>query len=455
MTHTEEPSLLDGDFIRATLASLRQPSDTLGDLFAERTMQIIYEMNSHDIQNMRVRIEQGVGLRRVREGRTQYYHTPHLSEKGVEELARQMQHELPMSPSLDNDEAATTETLPLSEMKRIACEAALEAERVHSSAQVTARIVSNWQTVQIGCANGTVRMEQRHHAALHVEVLLHEQKRMCKGKRSFGITPLSALAAHNRHVHLAREAAEAARAKLEAVSVPAGEMPVILGPGGPGVLLHEACGHALEADLAQQARSSFYGCLGKRVASPAITVIDDPQADHAAPLYSFDDEGEDAQPTFLIEQGILRNYLYDRRCALPHQSNGHGRRLSYKYPPLPRMSTTYVAAGTSNLQEMLAATPHGIFVQAISGGDTDMGSGRFHLQVEEGYLVEQGKITAPVQGLILAGNGPEILSSIDYVGDRCEFQHYSYLCNKLDQFPLVVSVGQPALRVAKLSVWGG
>lgn len=450
--------MLDNDFVCSTLASIRQSGDELADLFAERSTQVIYEMTAHDTHDMRIRVEQGVGLRRVREGRTQYYHTPYLSEKGVEELAKRMHRETPTFYTFDNIEAPAIDALPVYEMKRTASEAALEAEKelhTYPSAQVITRIVANWQTVLIGCTDGSVLLEERHHAALHVEVLIREQKKVRRGKRSFGATPLGALSKDNRHLRIAREAAEAAITKMEAVKVTSGEMPVILSSGGPGVLLHEACGHALEADLACQPGSAFHGFLGKRIASSHVTVIDDPCADPDTPLYSFDDEGEDAQPTVLIEQGILRNYLYDRRCALPHHSNGHGRRLSYKYPPLPRMSTTYVATGTSSLQEMLAATPRGIFVQSISGGDTDMGSGRFHLQVEEGYLIEQGNITAPVQGLILSGSGPDVLSSIDYVGDHCEFQHYCYLCNKLDQFPLVVSVGQPALRVAKLYVWGG
>ncbi|HEX7734146.1 MAG TPA: TldD/PmbA family protein [Ktedonobacteraceae bacterium] len=451
--------MLDHDVVHAALADVLRSGDTFADLFAERITNAVYELTDGELRNARVRTEQGVGLRRVRDGTSQYVHTPDLSEAGVRALVPCLRDEVrPTAPAFATCQTPGAERL-LAEMLRLA-EAALAEARRHSSPRftthITTRVVATWQTVLVGRSDGRIVRDQRDHAAIHVEVVLRHERKVRKSRRSVGATHLAGLCQDDSHLAIARQAMEAALLRVEAVEAPSGEMTVILGPGGPAVLLHEACGHALEADIARQASSAYAGCLGRQVAAPIITVIDDPAPSESAALYHFDDEGEPARPTVLIEQGILRNYLYDRRSAgAGRASNGHGRRLSYAYQPLPRMSTTYVAPGESSFEEIVAGTKQGILVQSISGGDTDMGSGRFNLRVDEGYLVENGRITAPILGTMLSGHGPKVLHAIDRVSTDCQFLNYCYLCNKLDQFPLVVSVGQPALRVPQLLVWGG
>lgn len=447
------------DLVRTTLATVLRPGDAFADLFAERMTQAIYEIVAGRVDNARVRSEQGVGIRRIGERSSQHVHLPDISELGLAALVAALRDSSMPTPIMPVPPTQLT-TSPVDEIVALGQAAAAEAERWcagHSGTTVTTRVVVSSQAVLIGRSDGPIHEEVRDKAALHVEVVVRHERKVRKSRRSMGGQQIADLRADDRYLALARLPAEAALARLEAVAAPSGEMPVILGPGGPATLLHEACGHPLEADLAHHPGSAYYGSIGTRVAGPMVTVVDDPRAPDGAPLYHIDDEGVPAEATVLIERGILRDYLYDRRSAAQagRATNGHARRLSYAYPPLPRMSTTYVQPGTLDPAEIIAATERGILVQSIAGGDTDMGSGRFNLQVDEGFLIEGGRISTPIRGAVLSGRGPEVLQAIDMVGNDCAFLSHGYLCNKLDQFPLVVSVGQPTLRVARMLVWGG
>ncbi|MBZ4319936.1 TldD/PmbA family protein [Streptomyces huiliensis] len=254
----------------------------------------------------------------------------------------------------------------------------------------------------------------------------------------------------------ARSAAAAAARNLDAVDVPVGELPVVLAAGGPAALLHEVCGHGLEADVARHPGSAYHGLIDRKLTTVPLTLIDSPTAPHGAGLYRVDDEGEPAQEVTLIADGVLRSYLHDRRTALSGggRAHGHGRRLSYAHPALPRMSSTYVAPGACPAEEVIASTARGLYVESILSGETDMSSGRFSVRVTSGRLIEHGRLTAPVRETTLAGTGSEVLAGIDLIGDDLRFLPYGYQCNKLGQFPLTVSVGQPTLRVARLAVTG-
>ena len=260
-----------------------------------------------------------------------------------------------------------------------------------------------------------------------------------------------------RHRRLGAEAVTGALTRLEAVLAPSGEIPVVLAAGQPGTWLHETVGHGLEADHAANPGSAYHGRLGRRVAAAQITVIDDPTPAGQPPLYSVDDEGEAARRTVLIEDGVLRDRLYDWRTAQSAglSSNGHGRRLDYSWPALPRTSATYVLPGRLSAEEIISDTSRGLLVVSVSGGDTDMGSGRFNLRVDEGYLIERGRVTAPITGATLSGRALDALRGVDRLGSDLEFVNLCLVCNKLEQFPMLVSVGQPTLRIAGLDVWGG
>jgi TldD protein len=451
-------SIIDPDLARRTLALIAPADDTFADLFAEYVVFTACTVKDGQLNNIQARTTQGMGLRHADHTHTRYVHIDGLSESHLQSLVQSIESgALPTRPA-SVPRLQHRDQPSMDAMVQVAREVAAEAERYGAPnlrAHVTIR--SMQQRVLIARSDGHIAQDMRCYTKLSIDAILRSERKVRTSQRQAGAHQLADLCQNERHLELARAAAESALRRMEAVAVPTGEMTVILGPGGPATLLHEACGHALEADLARQPASAYYGCRGLQVASPLITLIDDPLAPEHASLYQSDDEGEPAQPTVLIERGILRNYLYDRCTALAERQapNGHGRRLNYAYPPMPRMSTTVVAAGESDAGEIIAETRRGLFVQSISGGDTDMGSGRFNLQVNEGYLIEDGRIGASIRGAVLSGHGPTVLRSIDRVGKDCAFVSYCYVCNKLNQFPLVVSVGQPTLRVPRLLVWGG
>jgi TldD protein len=451
--------MLDHELARSVVDKAMRPGDHFGDLFAEHFTHVVFQVRNGEVIKARHRTEHGVGLRRTGDTYSQHVHTCDLSEEGLFSLVAALQEGGRPKRSIPGGISEQPDILPLDDMIGVAREAANEARLRSASpqAEITAQIVATRRSILIGRSDGKVLEEIRYQCALHVDVVVRKGNKVRHCQRSVGARMVSDLRIAEQHLATAREAAIAAPYRLEAISAPSGELTVILAPGGPATLLHEACGHPLEADLAHHPASAYHGCLGTRVAAPMVTLIDDPRASASAPMYHVDDEGESAEATVLIEKGILRNYMFDRRTAHVegHASNGHGRRLSYAYPPLPRMSTTYIASGESSPADIIAETKKGILVQSIRGGDTDMGSGRFNLEVGEGWLVENGRVTAPIRGAVLSGRGPDVLRAIDRVGNDCQFLHFYYLCNKLDQFPLVVSVGQPTLRISKMLVWGG
>lgn len=453
--------MIEHDHVRIALASVKGPQDMFADLFAERTVIGGYEIAKGICKDIQFQAHQGIGLRCAHPHGSRHVHTTDLSEEGLEALTHALRHD----DTPGNALPPPSHTVPFpeemdtaQELERITREAALEASAADSSdvdIAVATRFVR--QRVLIGCTDGIMREDTREYASIRIDATVRQGRKVRTSQRTIGAQRVQDLCNGNAHRSLARQTIQAALERLDAINGPSGEFPVILGPGGPATLWHEACGHPLEADLALHPRSAYYGLLGTRVAAPCVTLLDHPAALSDAPVYAYDDEGELAQPTVLIEEGILRNYLFDKRTArvCGQASNGHARRLSYAYPPLPRMSTTYIAAGDSHPDEIIAETPRAILVHSISGGDTDMGSGRFNLQVNEAHLVEHGRVTAPLKGVMLSGRGPDVLRAIDRVGNDMAFMSHCYVCNKLTQFPLLVSVGQPTLRVSTLSVWGG
>ncbi len=454
--------MIECDLARTVLAKAKGTSKEFVDLFVENNTTVLCTVLQGELHTVHRRAEQGAALRRINGTRSIHVHTSDLSEKGLEALVSAL-HEgsIPVT-SRTPAPCSQVEDPGLEDLVRIAQEAANEVHRIslgnggdtHLHATVMARAAR--QDVLIARSDNQILSEARYTAHMRVEAVARRGQKVRNGRRGIGAARVADLAACNRHIDVARQAAEAALLRLDAIDTPVGLMPVILGPGGPAAMLHEICGHALEADIAQHSGSAYYGALGERIASPLLTLIDDPRTPAAMPTYGFDDEGEPAQSTVLIKDGILLTHLYDRCTAMAAgcPSNGHARRLAYAYPPLPRMSTTYVAGSDTPWEEILAETDRGLFVQSINGGDTDR-SGHFNLMVEEGYLIEGGRITAPIRGAVLSGHGPTVLRTIDRVGNDCKFFCHGYTCNKLNQFPLPVSLGQPTLRVPELLIWGG
>jgi TldD protein len=252
---------------------------------------------------------------------------------------------------------------------------------------------------------------------------------------------------------LCERAGRRAELMLSSRRVKAGVMPVVLSSSAGGTLIHEAVGHGLEADHAEEGLSIYSGRLGERVASPLITVIDDPTLSPLYGSYQYDDEGTKAKPVVLIEKGILKDFLYDRYQALKwgKTSNGRGRRESFRHIPIPRMSNTFIAKGETPAEEIIKSLDKGLLVKKMGGGEVNPLTGDFVFEVREGYYVEGGEVLFPVKGVTLVGNGPKVLEIIDLVGDDLNFDPGT--CGK-DGQGVPVSDGQPTLRIPELTVGG-
>ena len=255
--------------------------------------------------------------------------------------------------------------------------------------------------------------------------------------------------------HFAREAARQAILQLNAVSAPAGEMEVVLGPGWPGILLHEAVGHGLEADFNRKKTSAFAGLIGQRVAGPKVTVVDNGTLPSRRGSLNVDDEGSPTQETVLIENGILKGYLSDKLSArlMGIADTGNGRRESYHHIPMPRMTNTYMLAGEDNPEDILRSVKRGLYAVNFGGGQVDITNGKFVFSASEAYLIEDGKITAPVRDATLIGNGPEALKHVSMVGNDLKLDQGIGTCGK-DGQSVPVGVGIPTIKIDRLTVGG-
>jgi TldD protein len=256
-------------------------------------------------------------------------------------------------------------------------------------------------------------------------------------------------------LHYAKEAVRQALVNLQADEAPAGNMTVVLGSGWPGILLHEAIGHGLEGDFNRKGTSAFSGRVGERVASPLCTVVDDGTIDGRRGSLSIDDEGTPTQNTVLIEKGILKGYMQDRLNArlMGVKPTGNGRRESYAYLPMPRMTNTYMLAGQHHPEEIIRSVKKGLYAKNFSGGQVDITSGKFVFSASEAYLIENGCVTRPVKGATLIGNGPDVLTKVSMVGHDLELDSGVGTCGK-DGQSVPVGVGQPTLKIDGITVGG-
>ena len=266
---------------------------------------------------------------------------------------------------------------------------------------------------------------------------------------------LSLLTSREKVCSVATEAVRQAAVNMEAISAPAGIMPVVLGPGWPGILLHEAIGHGLEGDFNRKGTSAFSGLIGERVATSECTVVDDGTLEGRRGSLNIDDEGSPTQCNTLIEDGVLKGYLHDKLNAelMQTESTGNGRRESFAYPPMPRMTNTYMLPGKHAPEDIIASVEKGIYAPNFGGGQVDITSGKFVFSASEAYLIENGKLTTPVKGAMLIGSGPEVLTHVSMVGSDLELDPGVGICGKEGQ-SVPVGVGQPTLRIDALTVGG-
>lgn len=338
-------------------------------------------------------------------------------------------------------------------LERVEQEARRQDPRVR---QVMASLGGSQETVLVMRSDGLLAADIRPLVRLNVSVIVEQDGRREHGSAGGGgRTDYGYFLTEERALGYAREAVRQALVNLDAVGAPAGTMQVVLGPGWPGILLHEAIGHGLEGDFNRKGTSAFAGRLGEKIASDACTVVDDGTLPGRRGSLNVDDEGTPTQSTMLIERGVLKGYIQDRLNArlMGMAPTGNGRRESYAHLPMPRMTNTYMLAGDRDPQEIIGSVKKGLYAVNFGGGQVDITSGKFVFSASEAYLIENGRIGRPVRGATLIGNGPDVLTRVTMVGNDLELDSGVGTCGK-DGQSVPVGVGQPTLRIDGLTVGG-
>ncbi|WP_295655549.1 metalloprotease TldD, partial [uncultured Haemophilus sp.] len=325
---------------------------------------------------------------------------------------------------------------------------------------VSAALSSIYEEVLVVATDGTLAADIRPLVRLSISVLVEEdgkrERGSCGSGGRFGLDWFFEVVNGDiRAVNFAKEAVRQALVNLSAVAAPAGLMPVVLGAGWPGVLLHEAVGHGLEGDFNRKESSLFTGKIGELVTSPLCTIVDDGTLQNRRGSLTIDDEGVPSQCNVLIKDGILQGYMQDKLNArlMGVKPTGNGRRESYAHLPMPRMTNTYMLAGQSKFEDLVASVDRGIYAPHFGGGQVDITSGKFVFSTSEAYLIEKGKITKPVKGATLIGSGIDVMQKVSMVADETDLDLGIGVCGK-DGQSVPVGVGQPALKIDEITVGG-
>jgi len=440
------------------------------DLYLEHVESEALSLDEGLVKRAARAIHQGVGARAVIGDKTGYAHSDEIDGARLLEAAqaaRAIAQEGGPSRAI-----ATTPSRPTRDLypgDAHAVDAALDdkldlLQRIDVLAraydprikQVQASFASERKTVLIVDAEGRITVDVRPLARLSVAcIAIDGTNRQVGSAGGGGRYDYAWFLGDGRWERWVEEAARQAVLKLDAVDSPAGTMDVVLGPGWPGILLHEAVGHGLEGDFNRKGTSAFAGRLGQEVASPLVTVVDDGTLERARGSLNVDDEGTPTTRTVLIEGGVLRGYMQDRMNArlMGMAPTGNGRRESYASMPLPRMTNTFMLAGQDDPEEIVRGVKRGIYAKAFGGGQVDITSGKFTFSGSEAYLIEDGRITAPVKGATFIGNGPDVLKRVTAVGHDLALDSGIGTCGKAGQ-SVPVGVGMPTIRIRDLTVGG-
>ena len=414
-------------------------------------------------------IEQGAGLRAISGEKTGFAYTDSLElsrlldaagaaraiaqagQHGAHAIATRVAATALYAPINPLDSLSEEQKLDL--MRRADAQARAADPRVK---EVIVSLVAAHDTILVMDHAGEISGDVRPLVRMNVQVIVEQDGRREQGSSGGGARQaLDFFLADDRAMDYAREAVRQALVNLDAVAAPAGTLPVVLGPGWPGVLLHEAVGHGLEGDFNRKGTSAFSGRIGEQVASPLCTVVDDGTLPGRRGSLSIDDEGTPSGNNVLIEKGILKGYMQDKLNArlMGVAPTGNGRRESYAHLPMPRMTNTYMLPGAHDPEEIIASVDHGIYAVNFGGGQVDITSGKFVFSANEAYLIEKGKVTHPVKGATLIGSGPEAMNRISMVGHDLALDTGVGTCGKEGQ-SVPVGVGQPTLKIDQLTVGG-
>ena len=469
MSRMLEPAGLGEHHLNRTLGGIMQGGIDYADLYFQVSRQESWTLEDSIIREGSFSHDQGVGVRAVSGEKTGFAYSDELllpalehAAKAARAIARQGDSKalpawqrgssVPLYPVSDPTTSISDEqkTALLTELERATRDLDKRVE------QVIISMSSSQDLVLVAASDGTLAADMRPLVRLNVSVILEEKGRREQGYSGGGArADLDYFLNGDLPLEYAREAVRQAIVQMEAVPAPAGTMPVVLGAGWPGILLHEAVGHGLEGDFNRKGTSAFSGKLGQAVASELCTIVDDGTIPNRRGSLAIDDEGTPGQYNVLVEKGVLRCYMQDKLNArlMGVEPTGNGRRESFAHVPMPRMTNTYMLAGPHEAEEIIASVEKGLFAPNFGGGQVDITSGKFVFSASEAYLIEKGKITAPVKGAMLIGDGPEALTKISMVGNDLEFDTGVGTCGK-DGQSVPVGVGQPTLKIDELTVGG-
>jgi TldD protein len=465
-----QPAELSLDQINQTLDRLNQHNIDAGDLYFQVSQQESWVMDDGIIREGSFNIESGVGIRAISGEKTGFAYSDDI---GLKSLTAATQNARAIA-KLGLNQVAPTEVISASSQAMYTPQNPVDSRASEDKVdllkrldtftrgldprieQVIISLAGSIEHILIAATDNTLAADIRPLVRLNVTVLMHEKGRREQGTSGGG-------GRHNYDMFFntdtafdyAREAVRQASVSLQSIPTPAGCMPVVLGPGWPGVLLHEAVGHGLEGDFNRKGTSSYSNSMGEKVASPLCTVVDDGTLENRRGSLSVDDEGVPAQSTILIEDGILKGYMQDKMNArlMSTQSTSNGRRESYAHLPMPRMTNTYMLPGKSEPEEIIQSVHKGIYAVNFGGGQVDITSGRFVFSLSEAYEIENGKLGRPLKGATLIGSGPDVMNKISMVGNDLELDTGVGVCGKEGQ-SVPVGVGQPTLKIDEITVGG-
>ena len=460
--------LVDED-IKNIAESIQGKGIDIADLYFQIHRQETWVMEDGKIKEGAFSLDKGVGVRAVSGDKTGFAYSDDLSIAAIKKAAQATQSiaRLGQSSSANISEISQISSrypsidplISISEQKKIDLIKTInELARNEDSRvqQVNISLSSSQDMILIAAANMPLVADIRPLVRLNVSVILEENNRREQGYAGGGArSSLDYFMDNTIAIDLAKEAIRLASIQLKAKPAPAGSMPVVLGSGWPGILLHEAVGHGLEGDFNRKGVSTFSGRIGDQVASKLCTIVDDGTLVNRRGSLAIDDEGIPGQYNVLIEDGILKGYMQDRMNSklMGVPTTGNGRRESYAHIPMPRMTNTYMLAGPHDHDEIIASVKKGIYAPNFSGGQVDITSGKFVFSANEAYMIEDGKISFPLKGAMLIGDGPDVLGKISMVGNNLELDAGVGTCGKEGQ-SVPVGVGQPTLKIDEITVGG-
>jgi TldD protein len=464
-----EPVSLKEHSLESILGRAMGSSIDAADIYLQSSQNESWVLEDGIVKSGGFGISHGFGLRAISGEKTGFAYADNISLKALDEAAksaksiaqsggeksvrlRSVSGIKPLYPS-DNPLVSLTDMQKIELLQQVDRHARKIDPRVK---QVFVNLSGEYDVVLVMGSDGTFAADLRPLVHMGVRVIVEQNGRREKGGSGGGArSSYEHFTLENVACGYAESAVRQALLNLEAEAAPAGTMPVVLGPGWPAVLLHEAIGHGLEGDFNRKGSSAFSDSLGERVASDICTVVDDGTIAGRRGSLTVDDEGTIAERTVLIEKGILKAYMQDKHNAslMNMQSTGNGRRESYAHLPLPRMTNTYMLPGMSDPDEIIASVDKGIYAVDFAGGQVDITSGKFVFSTSEAYLIEDGKIKSPLKGVTLIGSGPEVLRQVSMVGNNLELDRGIGTCGKEGQ-SVPVGVGQPTIRVDELTVGG-